>query len=390
MFLFTWLSLAGTASLHVAVHHEAGTIYDIAAEGADGMCSVQPGRISCPASGIVRFRWGPPGDEWELVGEVAVPPGEIGRAYVLAPDEAREDGLARLDDAVVTPEAIRELFLGTTERPAPPSRAMLSRLVELAQHSDPQIQRAVIDALVPWWRRTAADPFPPEAPAILPDGLITRLARDDNFRTRRRIANRLREVRQGAHVEEALQVLVELTDDRAPVQRAAIASLSVQARAERVPAEVAWERAMRQVREPGPPGRAAANTLGHLGGVLEGPSGDIDPVEAVSRTLQYHTERGWNVWSAWKEHVPFDRAWVDLLLRNTVGLSTGLVKHWSESSPDDFAEALSAWEPGPPHSPRFDEIRSHLARTPHPAVRDALQLPGLPVEGPSSVDDGIE
>ena len=386
--LVSAMALGGTASLHVAVHREAGTVYDIAADGADGMCTVQPARISCPASGTVHFRWGSREDEdWMLVGDTAVAPGEIGRAYVLAPESARVEALERLGDDVVTPTVIRELFLVTTEPPPPPSLGMLERLAELARSEDFQIQRAVIDALVPWWRHTAADPFPQEGPSILPDGLITRLAEDPNFRTRRRLANRLREIRQGEHVEEALHALLELTEDRGPVQRAAVASLSLQARAELVPAEIAWERAMSQVREPGPPGRAAANTIGHLGRVVEVPTGVIDPVEGVRRTLQYHTERGWNVWLAWKHHVPFERAWVDLLLRNTVGLSLSLVKHWAESEPELLAESLRGWEPGPPHSPRFAQVRGGLTTTPHPAVREALGLPAL-VEDSRGVDDG--
>jgi hypothetical protein len=370
-------ALAGTASLHVGVHREAGTVYNIAADGADGMCTVQPARISCPASGTVTFRWGPGGD-WELTGQTQVAPGEIGRAFVLAPDAKRQQELEQLTADGVTPERIRELFLVTSAAPAPPSRAMIAQLGNLADHPDAQVQRAVIDALVPWWRHTAADPLPQEAPPILPGGLIRRLSRDENVRTRRRMANRLREVRQGHHQEEALNALLELTEDRGPVQRAAMASLSLRARAGTVPAEIAWQRAMLQVQEPGPPGRAAANTIGHLGRAVGAPTSIIDPVEGLRRVLQHHTERGWSVWLSWREHVPFERAWVDLLLRNTVGLSEGLVVHWAEAHPEQFAEALRAWEPGPPHSDRFEQVIGYLSDSPNPAVRGSLGLDPFP------------
>jgi hypothetical protein len=171
--------------------------------------------------------------------------------------------------------------------------------------------------------------------------------------------------------------MLALTEDRPPVQRAAIGSLSLTARDEMAPAEVAWERAMRQVQESGPPGRAAANTLGHLAKTVE-PSALVDPVEGVRRVMEHHTERAWSVWRAWRHSVPFTRAWVDLLLRETTGLSSGLLRHWAEEEPEQLSAALAAWEPSPPHSERFLQLRFYLREIEAAQVRQVLELPALP------------
>ncbi|MBW2257010.1 MAG: hypothetical protein JRI25_20790, partial [Deltaproteobacteria bacterium] len=85
-------TLAATAAeggapvtLRVGIHVEAGTVYDIAADGADGLCSAGPSWLRCPASGPVQFRWGPGASSgWELSGDTVLEPGETGVAWVLA------------------------------------------------------------------------------------------------------------------------------------------------------------------------------------------------------------------------------------------------------------------------------------------------------------------
>jgi len=349
------------ATLHVGVHREAGTILDIAADGAAGQCSVARERLMCPADGPVRFRFGPQG-EWELVGADTVQPGATGTAFVLASEASRSDELARLDRQTVTADDVRDLFVRTGDHPvSPPSMGMLQQLFSLADHPDPAVRRAVIDALVPWWRHTASDPLPADAPQLVPGGLISGLADDRDRRVRRRLANRLREVNEPGEPlqSEAREALMQLASSPGGVQRAAIASLAVQSRAGRANPVQTWMAAMQQVTTPGPPGRAAANTLGRLARELE-PGAQVDPARAVELVFVHHRERTWNVWSAWRERVPFDAGRLDRLLRETVGANKRLLRHFQQTHPEELQAVLDAWEPHPPHSERYRMITGML------------------------------
>ena len=102
------VAFAGTATLHVGVHREAGDVYDIAVDGAAGLCTASPTRISCPADDPVTFRWGPGGD-WALVGATQVAPEEVGVAFVLATEESRKAELAQLAGAV-NRDVVQALF----------------------------------------------------------------------------------------------------------------------------------------------------------------------------------------------------------------------------------------------------------------------------------------
>ena len=86
------------------------------------------------------------------------------------------------------------------------------------------------------------------------------------------------------------------------------------------------------------------------------PGPGVDPVQAVHRVYQHHRERTWRVWGAWADHVPFDPVLAEGLLRETVGYSPRLLKAWSRQDPEGLAEVLRAWQPGPPHTERFEAI----------------------------------
>jgi hypothetical protein len=375
------VALAGTVTLHVGVHRQAGDVYDVAADGADGQCSVGPARLSCPASRPVTFRFGAPG-EWELYGDVVLEPGSTGTAFVLATESAREAARAQLSFAV-TPDKVRALFVRTGENePPPPSPGMMADLERLARHPNPLVRRTVIDGLVPYWRRTSSDPMSLEAPELLSSGLIERLSTDGDTRVRRRLAAALRDVNAPGRplADEANAALLTLLGDgRAGVQRAAMASMAIGTQNGILPAEMTWWKAMRRVESEGPAGRAAANTLGFLSRSLEA-SPTIDPSEAVLVVFHFHRERTWKVWNAWREEVPFRRDWVDSLLRDTLGLEGSLLRYWAEHEPDALAQALRAWEEDPPHSKRFSLVVELLVSQTHPAIREALELPPIPAD----------
>lgn len=383
MALLVGIALAGTATLHVGVHRQAGTVYDIAADGAAGMCTVEEARVTCPADGPVTFRWGP-GGPWTLVGQSVVAPGEVGVAFVLATEESRTEQRALLAARPIEPETVRNLFLraGEVEPPAP-SAGMVDDLVALGSHPDPKIRRAVIDALTPFWRRTASDPLPPTAPTLVPEHLIRTFAADQDPRVRRRLAARLRELRQPSEsvaMEAQSALLALVSDRRSGVQRAATATLSHASRDGAYPAELSWEMALENVGRPGPPGRAAANTLKQLRPFLDPER--VDAAEAVHRVLLHHPERAWHVWSAWKEDVPWRRDWAERLFLETVGLDRALLRYWAERHPVELSTMLRRWESAPPHSERWEVVRAWLADTPHSHLRAALELPSpdLPQE----------
>lgn len=351
--LLGW-SVAGTATLHVGVLRQAGTVNDVAADGADGLCAAALERITCPAEGPVRFRWAG-SDAYELVGQAEVAPGEVGVAFVLATEASRAAEVAQLSGAV-NAELVAAMFTPAPGVPAPPpSLSMIRELERLARHPDPEVRRATVDALVPLWRHTASDPFAPEAPEVLEPGLITLLANDPDPRVRRRLASRLRELRAPsvAQRDEASQALERLLNDtQAPVQRAAMATLKLAVPAGVTDAQTAWSGALERVQRPGPPGRAAANTLAFLGKALE-PGPMVDPGEAMYQVLTHHPERAWGLWYAWREHLPFDATRLRTLLTGTVGLHRGLLQHFARREPEALHEVLRAWEPREPHSDRY-------------------------------------
>ena len=359
------------AVLHVGVHQGAGTLYDIAADGAAGQCEVYMSRVACPATGSVTFRWGPgEASGWALTGADVVAPGSVGVAFVLADDASRQAERERLTTEAVTPDAVRDLFIETSDNPVPaPSRGMLDDLFALTEHADPIVRRQTIDALVAWWRHTASDPLTSDAPQIVPPGLLWTLAKDRDKAVRRRLANRLRDVNMPgeplqAEAQEVLQYLATLPG----AQRPAMASLGILSKAGRANAEESWIAAMERVVTPGPKGRAAANALAKLASVLE-PSDLVEPDRAIALVLQHQRERTWVVWFAWREALPFDGPRFSILLRDTLGSHAGLVRHFADTSPTELAATLHAWEPLPPHSPRWELVTQPLQGHEHPAIQ---------------------
>jgi hypothetical protein len=366
------------AVLEVGVHRDAGTLAEIAADGAAGLCVPGPAVISCPATGPVAFRWA--GDPaWELVGDATVAPGETAQAWVLAIDDPAT--LAGLDPLDRT--AAYGAFVRTGDHETPPlSSGLLEHLWAAARSADPAVRRVAVDGLLPLLRHTGTDPFPFEAPPLIPPGLIAQLGRDPDVRVRRRLAAILREFRPSDatpawFTDEIRTTLLRLVRDGPSVSRAAMASLGQSAWSGVVPAQDAWRDAIERVQLPGPPGRAAAATLARLAASLD-PGPGVDPEQAVALVFTYQREKTWVVWTAWRKAVPFDRARVDVLLRSTLGVGTRLLRFWAESDPEGLAAAIEGWEPSPPHSDRFRIARDALVGTPHPGLRAALDLPPAP------------
>ena len=362
-----WFALVAQGAptiLHVGVHQRAGSTLDIAVDGADGICSVTRTQVTCPASQPVTFRWGPRDSSWVGVGALTLAPGEIGTGWIMGAPEMGEACLGRANEASTNapeslPGVIRDCSEGVGLDAPHVTSVWLDVLEDHALHPDPEVRMAVMDAMVPLWRHTASDPFPPGSPSLIPEGLIARWASDVHPRVRRRLANRLRESRDPALTDETISALGSLMDDLRPVSRAAMKSVDVLATDERSPGLWAWERAFKRVSREGGPGRAAANTLGHLAETLE-PSASVVPADAVGQVLSYHPERAWNVWYAWRDEVPFHRDWVDVLFRETVGLNGRLLEYWSQKNPDELKEAIQAWEPGPQHSERYTQACATL------------------------------
>ena len=379
LLLFPLLALATTApdyaTLRVGVHKKAGTVYDIAVDGAAGHCNVAPAVISCPAKGPVTFRWGPTGS-WEFSGDTVVEPGETGVAFVMAREDDRFEERARLHRKWVNARIVRQLFVRTGDNAPPvPSRGMVEDLLALADHPDPAVRREVVEGMYPFIRDTASDPFSPVAPELIGAGYLLKLSLDVDPAVQRRLGQLLREVPPGPLAVEAAQAIRNLVvDDNRSVRRVGISLLTQAARNELMPPEETWVEAISRVQDPYGPGQFAAGTLARLGAVLE-PSATVDPVEAVSLTVTYHKEKAWRVWRAWQQHVPFNAAWAEMLFRDSMGLSQGLLLHWSQENPDALAGVISRWEPVGPHSRRFELAQTYLVNVEHSGLRAALDLP---------------
>jgi hypothetical protein len=366
-----------SATLSLAVHRDAGTVASIAADGAAGQCVIAGQALHCPASGPVTFRWGAD-PAWVLVGDLVLQPGEVGTATVWASEASRAAELERLAGPVDA-ALVRELFLRTGDHEVPvPSAQMWARLLDLARHSDDRVRRVVVDALLPYWRHTASDPFPAGGPPVVPPGLLVELSEDPSRLVRRRLASRLRDVVAPGQplAEVANQVLLHLaTEQERGVQRAAFASLAVRARRGESPGLEAWQAALDRVTLPGSPGRAAANTLAGLATELS-PGPEVDPALAIARTAEVHLERVWNLWKAWRSDVPFEPLVAERLLRETVGVSAVLFRSWAEDDPAGLAALLRRWEPRAPHSDRYVYlVRSLMEPVPSalaPLVADTL------------------
>lgn len=380
------IALGGVATLHVGVHQQAGSIYDIAADGADGQCSVLGmSRLACPASGPVTFRWG--GDaSFALSGVVVVGPEEEGRAFVLPPDGSRTAWREKLEDP--TPEAVREVFLRTADREVPiPSPALFADLVELSRHPDWRVRKEAVRSLAPFVRHTASDAFPADAPSLLPEGLLLRLALDRQPRVRRTVARLIREMRAtDPRADEARQVAEQYEqDDDRRVRKLSVKLGSAQvAEGMRDPLE-AWQEALTRVDRPGAPGRAACKALAQLHPYLE--PGTVDADRALAAVVAHQPEKAWTVWAAWREEIPFHAGRARYLLESTVNLSLPLVRHWAKNDPRALAGVLSDWEPGAPHSRRFTVIAGWLeGRVEDPVLKHVLTwddtLSGLPEPAP--------
>jgi hypothetical protein len=359
------------AVLHVGVHGDAGTEYDIAADGAAGQCDVRHARVICPAEGPVHFRWGPSEpDGWVLIGGTTVNPGQTGVAFVLIDDDLRTEEIQALSLDRATPEIVRDLFFDTSDHAIePPSMGMLQALFELRNHKDPMVRRQLIDVLSPWWRHTASDPMSADAPQLIPPGMVMQMALDDDKAVARRLANRLRDVNMpGEPLQAEAQQALHFLASRPDSMRPATASLALLSRAGRSNIEESWIAALEGVVTPGPRGRSSANALGRLASVAT-PSDVVDPERAVALVFQHHRERTWNVWFAWREHVPFDAERLAVLLRDTVGAHRGLIKYFGENNPEALAEVLARWEPAEPHSTRWALVTAPLGEIENPALQ---------------------
>ncbi|MCB9685857.1 MAG: hypothetical protein H6735_12520 [Alphaproteobacteria bacterium] len=371
---------SAVAVLWVGVLRDAGTVFDVASDGASGQCVVAAESIQCPARlGPVAFRYAGDGPyvltDGTSEGVVEVQAGQRVSAWVLPPDDARVAERARLAPGVVTEQDVTALFVRTGDHePLPPSYGQLRDLVALVDHPDVRVRRVLPDALLPWWRHTASDPIPLGAPAIVPEGLVLTLAGDHDVIVRKRLASRLRDLREPGQSQEreANEVLSALATEGGGVQRAALGSLATRSREEAAPPMQTWTLAMAGITEPGARGRAAATALSALKDTIElGP--DVDPTEAVELCLTHHPEKTWSLWNAWREEVPFDLDRATRLVRGTVGWSPSLLRHWARTDPAGLADLLVGWEPASPHSDRWSAMVRGLGPVEDPRLGSLVE-----------------
>lgn len=386
LFLFLAVAWSADATLHVGVHRSAGGILSIAADGASGQCQVLGmSRIRCPARGPVTFRWG--GDpDFALVGDAVVQPGETGTAFVLPPNGSREEWRARLQDPSVA--AIREVFVRTGSREIPiPSQALFNDLLSLTEHEQWPIRREAVRGLMPYVRHTASDPFPSDAPTLIPEGVFLELSRDPARQVRRRALQLLKEMQpEDPRVAEAQRVLAASHDDKdRRVRKLAIVVSTRQATADISDPFEAWQEALSRVHIQGPPGRAAANALRQLHGHV--PEGSVDADRALGSLLQHQPEKAWAFWTAWRKEVPFHSERLLFLLDTTINLSASLLRKFAVENPVELAEVLRTWEPASPHSRRFQVISRWLEGTAvAPELRRVLGLADTLSEEPDPVE----
>lgn len=366
---------ADAVVLWVAVHRDAGTLTDVAADGASGLCTAEVAWIRCPAaSGPVTFRWGPAGrGDWVLSGQapdgtwregpVQLAPGAGAVAVVLPSDRARSGEIARLDPSTVTPGDVRDLFVRTGDHPVfPPSPGQLRALAALVQHPDPAVRRELPDAVLPWVRHTNEDPTPLGSPPVLAAGTLIGLARDEDPAVRRRIAARLRDVRDGPDTSSEVSLALSwLVTAGGGAQRAALVAMGARGKEGDEPALETWRVARVRMRDDGAPGRAAVKTLAALSTQLE-VGGEVDPGAVLREVITLHPERTWSFWWAWRRDLGFDEELALRLFRETVGWSPSLLQFWARSAPDELEATLRRWEPGPPHTTRWLDLVGSLNR----------------------------
>jgi hypothetical protein len=371
-------------SLWVGVHIDAGNLWDIGADGAAGICTAFDTTIRCPATGPVTFEWR--GDPDYVLGDgvVVVSPGESARSWVLARAALRAVETAALRPEVVNADVVRDQFVRTSDNPVEaPSAEQFGALLALVDHPDRLLRRELPDALVPWLRHTAQDPMPPGAPPLVPVGLLTELSRDPDLTVRRRLASRLRDLRDSPELgREAVEVLLELADDGGGVQRAALASLATRTRDGTSAGLETWKMARERLNDRGAPGRAAVKTLIALSDELE-PGPEVDPAEAIRTCAVVHPERTWALWNAWREHVPLDTQLALRLFRGTVGWSPPLLQYWGRKFPEQLIGVFHAFETGDPHSTRYQELWSALANVADPRFDDLAPADKLSAPRPA-------
>jgi hypothetical protein len=338
---------ADAVVLDVGVHLDAGGLDGIATDGAAGQCTVSTARIVCPATSTVTFRWGRD-DGYvllDLAGQpVALDPGERAVALVLTPAQRAE---------------LDALVLGATSGDDPTARA------------------AAVDGLHVWTWRSGTGPLQPTAPVPFGPGWLADRARDSAWQVRNAVIPLARDFRDDERKDEVASVLLGLSEDRnIRVRKAALAGLRGAVKDGMIPAMEAWNRCIDAAREHGSAGKAAATTLARLHPSLR--DEPVDAALAVARTLDANPDTAWKVWSAWRVEVPFRSDWATKLITSTPGIDKKLVIHWSETSPDELAAIIRAWEPMEPHSDRFGVLRGYLVGVQAPAVRAALGLTDPP------------
>ncbi len=294
-------------------------------------------------------------------------------AIDLPPDSERVQERARLVPSVVTQDDVRELFVPSGDnRPALPSPGMLTDLVALADHPDPTVRRALPEALYPWYASWTTGVLPEGHGPVIDEAVIVKLARDPDKAVRKRTTRLIKEARPGLLSDELGHSLLELSRDPVKgVRRISMAALSEAPRQGILTPAAAWMRAMDGASEPAPVGRTACVTLAKLQRDVK--RGElIDPRMAVARCMLFHPEKAWIVWNAWRDEVPFDRDWADMLVNDTIGFNSSLAHHWVLDEPDQLAEVFTHSQLEPERLQMFQNALSDIG---HERVRASLGLP---------------
>ncbi|MFT7518167.1 MAG: hypothetical protein ACI9MC_000297 [Kiritimatiellia bacterium] len=371
MWWLTMTALAGTATLHVGIPKEAGTLNDVVVHGVHTGCAKHGTRLVCQADEPLQFTFGKTG--FELVGDTTVLVGREGRAWVFASKESRTADVRRLR-AAPTASAVRDLYVWFAGHEVSlPSYEMFRELIKLSIEGEKPVRRQAMEALQPWMAWTHLDLLPVGSPAPLPDGLLLLLAQDPDPAVRKRVMRLLRSLAD-PHFRDEGQIVLRsmLRDENVGVRRAAVAALPDLSSVGMFSPIQAWQVCMERVPRPLAEGRAAANAMSKLHsqrGQLVG----VDPREAIVLTLDYHPERALRLWKTWVVEVPFEEELAATLFRRTIGVERKLLRTWAAQDPAGLARVLEAWRPTA--GDRWDWADAALRDWPNADIQRVLNAP---------------
>lgn len=329
------LSLAAPTTILVGVPGELGSTRDLQITG--GSCAVHGSTLRCEADRAITLRW--PGDRGELVGDIEVSAGSVGRVFVLAgaPGAGPRDLHELLEGSEVDRHdlvALRMALVGTSAEPAPwPDRRRFEQMHQALDHPDPRVRAIAVEAWQPWVSGTPFDPLPIDAPSPLRPARLARLLQDPHPSVRRRALHLLRSARSDLDTPALAGLYRAAFDDPHPsVQALAFRSMRDAIRRGLILPGEAWDLALSHAPSPMPAGRAACNQLARLEPEVRRLGVDLH--RAMDLCLEHHPERAWAIATAWHRTLPAEERWIRPLLHDTLGLSKPVLQRWHTLDPE--------------------------------------------------------